>query len=54
MDEPVFDAMLKTALEEPEKRREIGYLLRMITKEDIVPGEFRELYDTFRKTLRLK
>ena len=46
--------MLKTALEEPEKLREIGYLLRMITKEDIVPGEFRELYDTFRKTLRLK
>lgn len=50
----LYEKMLKTALEEPEKLREIGYLLRMITKEDIVPGEFRELYDTFRKTLRLK
>ena len=46
--------MLKTALEEPEKIGEIGYLLQMITKDDIVPDEFRELYATFKKTLRLK
>jgi hypothetical protein len=26
----------------------------MITKEDIVPDEFRDLYATFKKTLRLK
>jgi len=26
----------------------------MITREDIVPDEFRELYATFKKTLRLK
>ena len=38
----------------PEKIGEIGYLLQMITKEDIVPDEFRELYATFKKTLRLK
>lgn len=46
--------MLKTALEEPEKIGELGYLLQMITKEDIVPDEFRDLYATFKKTLRLK
>ena len=50
----LYEKMLKTALEEPEKIGEIGYLLQMITKEDIVPDEFRELYETFRKTLRLK
>jgi hypothetical protein len=46
--------MLKTALEEPERIGEIEYLLQMITKDDIIPEEFRELYATFKKTLRLK
>jgi hypothetical protein len=46
--------MLKTALEEPERLSEIGYLLQMITQKDIIPDEFRELYETFKKTLRLK
>ena len=50
----LYEKMLKTALEEPEKISEIGYLLQMITKDDIVPDEFRELYNTFRKTLKLK
>lgn len=50
----LYEKMLKTALEEPEKIGEIGYLLQMITKEDIVPDEFRELYATFKKTLRMK
>lgn len=50
----LYEKMLKTALEEPEKIGEIGYLLQMITKEDIVPDEFRELYATFKKTLHLK
>jgi hypothetical protein len=50
----LYEKMLKTALEEPEKIGEIGYLLQMITKEDIIPDEFRELYATFKKTLRLK
>ena len=50
----LYEKMLKTALEEPEKIVEIGYLLQMITKEDIVPDEFRDLYATFKKTLKLK
>jgi hypothetical protein len=50
----LYEKMLKTALEEPERIGEIGYLLQMITKEDIIPEEFRELYATFKKTLRLK
>ena len=50
----LYEKMLKTALDEPEKISEIGYLLQMITKDDIVPDEFRELYATFKRTLKLK
>jgi hypothetical protein len=50
----LYEKMLKTALEEPERIGEIGYLLQMITKDNIIPEEFRELYATFKKTLRLK
>lgn len=50
----IYEKMLKTALEEPEKISELGYILKMITKEDVIPDEFRELYETFKKTLKLK
>ncbi len=50
----LYEKMLRAALQEPEKITEIGYLVRMITKEDVVPQEFRELYATFKKTLKLK
>lgn len=50
----LYEKMLRTALEAPEKLGEIGYLLQMITKEDVVPDEFRDLYATFRKILKLK
>lgn len=50
----LYEKMLKTALEEPERMTEIGQLLRMITENDIVPNEFRELYAAFKKILRLK
>lgn len=50
----LYEKMLKTALEEPKRLNEIGYLLNMITDDGIIPDEFRELYETFRKTLKLK
>ena len=50
----LYEKMLKTALEEPERLKEIEYLLRMIEYKEIIPDEFRELYETFRTTLRLK
>ena len=37
-----------------ERLKEIEYLLRMIEDKEIIPDEFRELYETFRTTLRLK
>lgn len=50
----LYEKMLKTALEEPKRLNEIGYLLNMITDDGIIPDEFRNLYETFRKTLKLK
>ena len=45
--------MLKTALEEPARLKEIEYVLKMIHDKDIIPDEFRVLYDTFKATLGL-
>ena len=50
----VYEKMLKTSLEEPEKLGEISYLLKMIDDDEIVPEEFRKMYETFRVTLKLK
>ena len=50
----LYEKMLKTALEEPARLKEIDYLLKMITDAEIIPDEFRELYETFKTTLRLK
>lgn len=50
----IYEKLLKTALNEPERLQEITYLMNMITDESIIPEEFREIYEMFRKTLRLK
>lgn len=50
----LYEKMLKTALEEPERLKEIEYLLKMITDTEIIPDEFRKLYETFKTTLKLK
>ena len=50
----LYEKMLKTALEDPKRLSEIGYLLNMITDDGIIPDEFRNLYETFKKTLKLK
>lgn len=47
----IYEKMLRAALDAPEKLDEIEYLLRMISDTNVVPDEFRTLYETFRKTL---
>ena len=42
----LYEKMLKTALEDPKRLNEIGYLLNMITDDGIIPDEFRDLYST--------
>ncbi len=50
----LYEKMLKTALDDPSRLKEIGYLLTMITDDGIIPEEFRELYETFKRTLKIK
>jgi len=50
----LYEKMLKTAAEDPDRLQEIEYLLTMIKRDDIIPDEFRDLYATFRATLRIK
>lgn len=49
----LYEKMLKTSLEEPERLKEIDYILRMIKDSNVVPEEFRTLYGTFKETLHL-
>lgn len=50
----IYEKMLKTALDDPERLREINFVLGKITDDKIVPEEFRNLYVTFKSTLKLK
>ena len=50
----VYEKMLKAALEEPDKLFEIGYIMKMIESKNIITDEFRNMYETFCKTLKLK
>lgn len=48
----LYEKMLKTALDEPERLGEIEYLLKMVSDKAIIPDEFRDLYDTFMRTVQ--
>lgn len=49
----VYEKMLKTALTDPERLGEINYLMKMIDDKEIIPDEFRDMYQIFRNTLKL-
>lgn len=46
--------MVCLSVEEPERIKDIGYVLKMVTDKDIIPDEFRELYETFCNTLKIR
>ncbi len=50
----IYEKMLKTSLENPNKLAEIDYVIKMISDEEIISNEFRETYETFKRTLRIK
>lgn len=50
----LYEKMLRTSLEAPERLKDIGYVLRMITDKDIIPDEFRSTYEVFCRTLKIK
>ena len=47
----LYEKMLKTAVEEPEKFDEIEYLLKAVAKDGVVPPKFEETYKIFRKAV---
>ena len=47
----LYEKMLKTAVEEPEKFKEIDYLLKAVADDGIIPAKFEETYRIFRKAV---
>ena len=47
----LYEKMLKTAVEEPEKFNEIDYLLKAVAKDGVIPPKFEETYKMFRKAV---
>ena len=43
----LYEKMLKTSVDEPERIKDIGYILKMVTDNEIIPDEFRELMKRF-------
>ncbi|NLM21235.1 MAG: hypothetical protein GX207_05750 [Peptococcaceae bacterium] len=49
----IYEKMLKTSLDEPERLNDISYIMDLISDREIIPDEFCGMYEMFRKTLRL-
>ena len=48
----LYEKMLRTAVEEPEKFKEIDYLLKAVAKDGVIPPKFEETYQIFRKAVK--
>lgn len=49
----LYEKMLQTAAAAPEKFRGIEYLMKTISEDGIIPDDFKKLYDTFKKAVKL-
>ncbi len=47
----LYEKMLQTAANDPEKFGEIEFLLKAVSKDGVVPEHFKETYETFRKAV---
>ena len=50
----VYEKMLKTSVSDPDKLGEIQYITKAIQEEEIIPPEFREMYNVFCNSLGIK
>lgn len=50
----LYEKMLQTAASNPGKLKEIDQLLRYLSDDSIVPKHFHEMYQTFRKAVKLR
>lgn len=48
----LYEKMLQTAADEPEKLEGIEYLMKSINEDGIIPEDFKKLYDTIRKAVK--
>ena len=49
----LYEKMLRTAATAPEKFKGIEYLIKTISDDGIIPDDFKRLYDTFKKAVKL-
>ena len=50
----VYEKMLRTSLNEPERLEEINYIMKIIKEDSIIPEEFRRMYKVFSDTVLAK
>ncbi len=48
----LYEKLLKTAATDPKKFDDVEYVMKAVRNEDIVPNEFAELFDTFKKAVK--
>lgn len=49
----LYEKMLQTAATAPERFKEIDYLIKAVSNDSVIPEYFEELYNTFRKAVKL-
>ncbi|MBR4676821.1 MAG: hypothetical protein IKO99_02330 [Bacteroidales bacterium] len=49
---PVYEKMLKAAYTNPERLKEIDDIIKLIDDEEIINQEFKDMYTTFKSTLK--
>ena len=47
----LYEKMLKSAMYEPEKFSELEFLIKTLSKDNVIPEGFEELYDTFKRVI---
>lgn len=49
----LYEKMLQTAASNPKKLKEIDYLLESVSGDGVIPEHFEQMYQTFRKAVKL-
>ena len=49
----LYEKMLQTAATNPKKLKEIDYLLKAVSDDGVIPEHFEQMYQTFRKVVKL-
>ena len=49
----LYEKMLRTAVSDPAKLREVGELIRTVGEDGVIPEEFAQMYEVFREAVGL-